>query len=128
MTDDKITPEAALQHLDISCNHEAGLIPVSTQRLIRAFAARLAKVAAERDEWHAECLKQNADLFAMIDRVAELEAALAASRSDAINEFAANAGMKGSDHVAALPDDVRKFRLETAVAQMQYRRGFTGGV
>mgnify|MGYP000541698684 CR=1 FL=1 len=35
------TPEAVIQHLDISHNHEAGLIPMSTQTMMRALPTRI---------------------------------------------------------------------------------------
>jgi len=43
---DKIdtTPEAVSQHLDISHNHEAGLIPMSTQTMMHAMSARIAEL------------------------------------------------------------------------------------
>jgi len=44
------TPEAVSQQLDISHNHEAGLIPMSTQTMMRALSARIAELEAERDE------------------------------------------------------------------------------
>jgi len=40
------TPEAVGQHLDISHNHEAGLIPMSTQTMLRALSARIAELEA----------------------------------------------------------------------------------
>jgi len=46
---DDLTPEAVAAHLDLSQNHEAGLIPVATQILLRAMSARLAEVTGERD-------------------------------------------------------------------------------
>ena len=38
------TTEAVERHLDVSHNHEAGLIPVATRAMLRA-------LAAERDQW-----------------------------------------------------------------------------
>lgn len=46
---------------------------------------------------------------------AVIEEALMQARSDAINEFAANHGMPASEHVAALPDDVKLFRAKAAL-------------
>lgn len=39
-------------------------------------------------------------------------------RSDAINEFAENAKMTGSEHVKALPEDVLQFRRDSAFAAL----------
>lgn len=63
------------------------------------------------------------------DRIAALEAenaaleaklaqALVKARSDAINDFCAKAGITMSVEVAALPDDVRNFRRNSAIAQI----------
>ena len=39
-------PKAVIQHLDISHNHEAGLIPMSTQTMMRALSARIEELEA----------------------------------------------------------------------------------
>mgnify|MGYP001061634959 CR=1 FL=1 len=51
MTD--ISPEAAEDHLNISTNHEAGLIPIATQIFIRAQATRIAELEAQLAAWEA---------------------------------------------------------------------------
>jgi hypothetical protein len=83
MTDD-ITPEAALQHLDISHNHEAGLIPASTRHLIRALAARLAEVTAERDKAQkfGQDMVARAASGGVLDGYRELGARAAAAEMD----------------------------------------------
>ena len=39
-----------IKHLDINHNHEAGLIPVATQRYIRQQASEIERLNAERDD------------------------------------------------------------------------------
>ena len=47
----ELTPEAVARHLDVSHNHEAGLIPVATRNLLRALSVRL---AAELEAWRED--------------------------------------------------------------------------
>ena len=47
---DDLTPEKIAAHLDVSHNHEAGLIPVATQIMLRDLSAKLAEVTRDRDE------------------------------------------------------------------------------
>ncbi len=65
MTD--ISPENVARHLDLSHNHEAGLIPVATQNLLRALSARLAEVEADLAE-------AEEDLTTALEKLAAAEA------------------------------------------------------
>ena len=59
MTTPDTTPEAVERHLDVSHNHEAGLIPVATRNMLRA-------LAAERDALRAELADANHTIVAYV--------------------------------------------------------------
>jgi len=65
-------------------------------------------------EMEARILSDAAALAAQSAEISVLRFAQRQARSDAICEFSRNAGMKGSDIVAALPADVKRFRADSA--------------
>jgi len=74
------------------------------------------KNQTDKAERHIRRIEACAALSAMPPQeVSVQDAALLKARSDAINEFAANYGMKASEHVAALPNDVKRFRAIAAL-------------
>jgi hypothetical protein len=119
-----ITPENVARHLDLSHNHEAGLIPVATQNLLTALSARLAEVEAEQHKWWKHCRAAEKRAEAAEAKLAEVEALLKMAEAHTL----LNSTIAANNLTRAEAAEAREAKLREELAKASNRLEWCSGI